>query len=212
MDQLIWIILSIPIMVISATVHEFAHAWVAYKLGDPTAKAEGRLTLNPIAHIDPIGFLFMIFARIGWAKPVPVDINNFEKPMVGQFLTAIAGPVSNLILMISAALILKIITLFVPNDTVAFAALYTFFSVFIVLNLSLAFFNLIPIPPLDGGNIVEAILPEDFRDQWRSIAKYMPIVLLAFVIPGSPLFAIFSSFWYNLIARTLEIVFNTLGI
>lgn len=212
MDQLIWIILSIPIMVISATVHEFAHAWVAYKLGDPTAKSEGRLTLNPLAHIDPIGFLFMIFARIGWAKPVPVDINNFEKPMVGQFLTAIAGPISNLILMILGALILKVVTLFIPNDTVIFVALYTFFSVFIVLNLSLAFFNLIPIPPLDGGNIVEALLPDNFREQWRSVAKYMPIILLAFVIPGSPLFAIFSSFWYNLIARTLEIVFNTLGI
>lgn len=199
-------------MVISATVHEFAHAWVAYKLGDPTAKSEGRLTLNPLAHIDPIGFLFMIFARIGWAKPVPVDINNFEKPMVGQFLTAIAGPISNLILMILGALILKVVTLFIPNDTVIFVALYTFFSVFIVLNLSLAFFNLIPIPPLDGGNIVEALLPDNFREQWRSVAKYMPIILLAFVIPGSPLFAIFSSFWYNLIARTLEIVFNTLGI
>lgn len=212
MDQLFWIIFSIPIMVISATVHEYAHAWAAYKLGDDTAKSEGRLTLNPIAHLDPIGFLFMIFARIGWAKPVPVNIYNFENPLRGQFLVAIAGPVSNLVLMVIGVIILKIFSLFLPDTWMITSIIMQFFVYFLFINATLAFFNLLPIPPLDGGNIVDALLPERFRETWQSIGAFLPWVLLVFVIPGSPFFAIFNNFWYNFIETIVFTLLKVFGL
>lgn len=212
MEQIYWIIFSIPIMIISATVHEYAHAWVAYKLGDDTAKAEGRLTLNPIAHLDPIGFLFMLFARIGWAKPVPVNIYNFENPLRGQFLVAVAGPVSNLILMVIGAALLKIVTIIIPDTTFISTLIIQFFVFFLFINATLAFFNLLPIPPLDGGNIVDALLPDRFRETWQSIGSFLPWIMLIFVLPISPFFAIFSNFWYNFIETIVFTLLQVFGI
>lgn len=212
MDQFLWYIYVIPIMIISATVHEFAHAWTAYKLGDDTARDEGRMTLNPIAHIDPVGFLFMIFARIGWAKPVPVNTYNLKNPMQGQLLVAIAGPISNILLVFVAATLLKIFTLLPISNQVIQDFSVQFFIAFIVVNFSLAFFNMIPIPPLDGGNIVEALLPKQFRNTWQDIAKYSPFALLLLFLPISPFFAIFSNFWYNFIANAVSTVLTLFGI
>lgn len=149
-----WIVVAVPSILIASTVHEYAHAYSAYKLGDPTAKAEGRLTLNPLKHIDPIGALSMILFRFGWSKPVPINEYNFEKRETYTALTALAGPVSNLILASLAGLTNYILNLN-PNSLIVFL-LY----IFTTINIALAIFNLIPIPPLDGHKVVRALLPK----------------------------------------------------
>src|SRR5689334_17429306 len=106
--DIFWIIFAIPSIIIASTIHEFAHAWTANKLGDPTAKAEGRLTLNPLVHIDPLGALMLVIARVGWSKPVPITEQNFHNPVFGTALTAIAGPINNLLLAVITGMIYKL--------------------------------------------------------------------------------------------------------
>src|SRR5690606_34415631 len=151
MDFFYWILFAIPSILIASTVHEYAHAWTANKLGDPTPRAEGRLTLNPLVHIDPIGALLIIIARFGWSKPVPINERNFDKPVLGTALTAAAGPFSNLIM----ALLSSIIYNLIPQPTIM---VQLFAISFISINIVLMIFNLIPIPPLDGHKIVRALL------------------------------------------------------
>jgi len=210
-DQFLWYIVSIPLIIISLTFHEWAHAWVAFKLGDPTAKIEGRMTLNPLKHIDPIGFLFMIIFKIGWAKPVPVDIYNFDNPLRGQLFVALAGPVSNLILFAITTLLLLLLNVtgiitFIPS------VILSIIVIFLYINISLALFNLLPIPPLDGGNIIGALLPEQYQEQWAQIRNYTPILFLILFFPGSPFFAIFSSFWYNVVESFISFALKVAGL
>ncbi len=143
-------------------VHEFAHAFTANKLGDRTAYYQGRLTINPIKHLDMIGTLALMFVGIGWAKPVPVDPRNFKNRRSGMAITAAAGPVSNLIMGYLSMLVYKLIVMGYLNYGWSGAWLdvtLLLFSTFILLNLSLAIFNLLPIPPLDGSKILMLILP-----------------------------------------------------
>lgn len=203
-DQILTYLLSFPLVIISLTFHEFAHAFVADRLGDSTPREYGRLTLNPLKHLDPIGFLFMLFAHIGWAKPVPINLDDLRKPMQGQFLIALAGPASNMLLAGITLILLKLIVLILPFE--AASVLFTPFFLFVMINISLGLFNLIPFPPFDGGNIVGSFIPEEHRDSWNNIRNIAPFILLIFIIPGSPLFAIFNSFWYNItdiVSRTL---------
>ncbi len=199
-DTIYWIIFAVPSILIASAVHEYAHGWTAYKLGDPTAKAEGRLTLNPIKHIDPIGALCMVLFRFGWSKPVPINEYNFEKRELGTALTALAGPVSNFIL----ALITGLINLvFKPDLSTIFGAiLFTFASV----NISLAVFNLIPIPPLDGHKIVRAILPRKIRYYWEKLEKFSIIIILLFILPISPLYTLTSNFLTSTMTRILSLL------
>ncbi|MEE0060529.1 MAG: site-2 protease family protein [Acutalibacteraceae bacterium] len=146
--------------------HEFAHGFVAYKLGDKTAKNMGRLRFSPSAHIDPIGALMILLVGFGWAKPVPVNPRNFKNPKVGMAITAVAGPVSNLLAALVGGLFVNGLIALVYNVSMpefmytVLNLIYTFFSYFLSVNISLAVFNLIPIPPLDGSKILFAFLPD----------------------------------------------------
>lgn len=199
-EFLYWIIVAVPSILIASTVHEYAHAYSAYKLGDPTAKAEGRLTLNPLKHIDPIGALAMILFRFGWSKPVPINEYNFEKRETYTAITALAGPLSNLILAAITGLINHILNLN-PNSLIVFL-LY----IFATINISLAIFNLIPIPPLDGHKIVRALLPKKLRYYWEKLERYSLILILILILPFSPLQKISFSFISNLLSYFLHIL------
>ena len=198
-DFLFWIIFAIPSILIASTVHEYFHAWAAYKLGDPTAKAEGRLTLNPLAHIDPIGAIMMVLFKFGWSKPVPINEWNFDNRRRDKALTAIAGPLSNLLL----AGLSGILYQFLKDYQLIALFLYTFATI----NVSLAVFNIIPIPPLDGHKVVNAFLPRKISYWWEGLEKYSWILILLILIPGSPLSAIISSF----INSVLSIFLNFFG-
>ncbi|MBE6674729.1 MAG: site-2 protease family protein [Ruminococcaceae bacterium] len=164
-DFLIELIIIAPIVLIALTFHECAHGFVAYKLGDPTAKYMGRLSLNPLKHIDPIGALCMLLVHFGWAKPVPIDITNFTKPRRDLALSALGGPVANLLLGFVGCFFYTLTLHLLPNEVNSKLAyellsiLVTFVYYFGWLNISLALFNLLPIPPLDGSKILYAFLP-----------------------------------------------------
>ncbi len=172
MEFLIQIIIFLPAIIIALTFHEYAHAWVAYKLGDPTAKAEGRLTFNPLAHLDPLGTLMLILFRFGWGKPVPINEYNFANPVVGTALSSLAGPMTNLILALLGAGIFNIFT--ITNPLLSIMIIY-----FVLINTLLMIFNLLPIPPLDGHKVVRALLPENLRYSWESLENYSPFILIA---------------------------------
>jgi Zn-dependent protease len=151
------------VLIVSLSVHEAAHAWTADRLGDPTARHLGRLTLNPISHVDPIGtVLFPLIAIIsglpllGWAKPVPVDPRNLASPRRDFAIVALAGPVSNLLMAMAAAVVLKL--LFPVDAGLSFGAMLVARTV--SLNVVLAVFNMLPVPPLDGGNVLAGLVPE----------------------------------------------------
>ncbi len=158
--------------------HECAHGWVAYKLGDNTAKYSGRITLNPIASLDPFGSLFLLLFGFGWAKPVPVDPRYFKNPKRDMAITALAGPVSNLLASLVGALIY--IGIMVATKLSAPAFVQDFFKAYITINVALAVFNLIPLPPLDGSKILGAFLSSKALYNYY---KYQNIIIMvAFVI------------------------------
>lgn len=190
-DTLIQFLFVVPCVLIALTFHEFAHGYMAYKLGDPTAKNFGRLTLNPLKHLDPIGTICMIFFHFGWAKPVPINSRYFKKPRRDMALTAAAGPIMNFILAFVGVLVCRILTkIFVtfPAQSdfvyyIQYAAL-TLFSYFHMLNLSLGVFNLIPIPPLDGSRIFYIFLPQKWYFGVMKYEKYIQLALLVLLWTG----------------------------
>ena len=190
-DTLIQFLFVVPCVLIALTFHEFAHGYMAYKLGDPTAKNFGRMTLNPLKHLDPIGTICMIFFHFGWAKPVPINSRYFKKPRRDMALTAAAGPIMNFILALFGVLVCRILTkIFVafPAQSdfvyyIQYAAL-TLFSYFHMLNLSLGVFNLIPIPPLDGSRIFYIFLPQKWYFGVMKYEKYIQLALLVLLWTG----------------------------
>jgi Zn-dependent protease len=177
--------LFIPVL-LALTVHEWAHAFVAFQLGDDTALRQGRLTLNPFPHLDPVGTILLPLAGVpfGWAKPVPVDPARFRPEITmehGLLLTAAAGPVSNLILAMGCAALLRVSDLCAAGFH---PALDSFLLRSTAINLALAMFNLLPIPPLDGSRIVDALIPFGWRGIWNRFAGAGALILLAmFLIP-----------------------------
>lgn len=182
LDHMNWIQLIILMMGAAAslcclTVHELSHGFAAYRLGDPTAKVNGRLTLNPIAHVDWVGLFLMLVARVGWAKPVPVDMRNFKNSKRDMAITALAGPFSNFLLAYVALLLSSCVYHLAP-DHVFFAYIMLFFSYMAVLSVGLGLFNLIPIPPLDGSKALFSLLPDRV---YVTILRYERYLVLAVV-------------------------------
>ncbi len=165
-------------LAVAITIHEFAHAYAADRLGDPTPRVQGRLTLNPLAHLDPLGTLMLLIARFGWGKPVQFDPFNLRHPRRDAAIISIAGPASNILL---ATMLSVILRLALSTDFAMLA--YIIIQPVIVLNVFLAVFNLVPIHPLDGFKIVEGILPPEYAKQWHELEPYGMIFLLFMVFP-----------------------------
>jgi Zn-dependent protease len=187
------VFIAFAVLLFSLTVHEMAHAWTADRLGDPTARLLGRVSLNPMVHADPIGtILFPLIALvsnaplIGWAKPVPVNTRHLRSPRRDYVLVAAAGPASNLVIAVLAATVLALVpvtpqTLGEANVSVPVA---TILSQLTRLNVLLAVFNMIPIPPLDGGNVLAGVLPPALADLFNRIRPYGFLLLYALILTG----------------------------
>ena len=176
----------IPPLLFALTIHEFSHGYVAYRLGDPTARMMGRLTLNPIAHLDPIGsILFLLPPHFGWAKPVPVDARYLAHPRRDMMWIALAGPVSNVILAAFFGTLLRLQPLIAVGTSPAAVAVIRMVQTSVVLNLILAFFNLIPLFPLDGSRILTGILPRDLAERFRALEPAGPMILLGLILLGA---------------------------
>jgi len=196
----------LPILLFSVIIHEIAHGWMALKLGDPTAKSMGRLTLNPIPHIDPIGSilvpLFSLFVAgqifIAWAKPVPVNPMNFSNYRRDDILVSVVGPISNLLVALVCTILFILLALISPSiqssgpimqEVLTF--LLSMFAGGITLNVVLAVFNMIPIPPLDGSHVVAALLPDEMSEQYRRVG-FFGIFLVIFLMRWQPFHIMFS--------------------
>lgn len=164
-------------LVIALSVHEFSHAWMAVRRGDPTPKYAGRLTLNPMAHLDPLGTLMIFLVHFGWGKPVPINQNNLRNPRWDMLLVAIAGPLSNFLLALISAFFMKIFW--------QTPGLFDFFAILTQLNVILLVFNLLPIPPLDGSKVLLALFPPRNPQDLYNYLYYGPYVLLGIVLVSS---------------------------
>lgn len=185
-EEIYYYILMIPVLLISLTFHEFSHGYIAYRLGDITAKNAGRLTLNPLKHLDPVGTLMMFFAGIGWARPVPVDPFYFKDKKKGMMLTSIAGPLSNIVIAFISVFPMELIWLTSYKELQTGQGfifyLYIFFSMLFSVNLNLAIFNLFPVPPLDGSKILSAVLPTEVYFRFMRYERYIGLAFLVIVI------------------------------
>jgi len=192
-EALLQLITIMPAVLLALTFHEVAHGYIAYKLGDPTAKAFGRLTLNPLKHLDPLGTVLMLVAGYGWAKPVPVNARYFKDPKKGMALTALAGPVTTLILGLVSTLLYALLYVLFYEEYVAVTYLGStellnllayiaiiFFGNFAMLNVSYAIFNLFPVPPFDGSRILLLFLP----DKWYFAVMRYEKILMVIVLVG----------------------------
>jgi Zn-dependent protease len=178
LDELPFVIIT---LIVAFTVHEFAHAYVAYKFGDETAKDQGRLTLNPVQHLDPIGTILILIAGIGWARPVPVNRRNFQNPRLAGVLVSLAGPLSNFLI---AAIAYAIMFFLIGPSSVV--SIHPFFldllNMMVYLNIVLFIFNLLPFPPLDGYRILEDISPPSLRIKMTKYEQYGTLIFLIIVI------------------------------
>ena len=182
------VLLVVPFLS-AITVHEFAHGYAAYRLGDPTAKLAGRLTLNPLKHLDVMGTLVLVLTRmIGWAKPVPVDSRYFKDPIKGMMIVSVAGPAANFGLALAYALALHLVAAMgiapTAENMMVLQPLSAILFLGVQINLVLGFFNLLPIPPMDGSNILAGVLPSHMRAPYLEIGRYGMFIILALAVTG----------------------------
>ena len=186
------LLIQAPVILLSLTVHEYFHGWTANKLGDPTAKMRGRLTLNPIAHLDILGTILMFVVGFGWAKPVPIDPRNFKDPKKDTILVAIAGPLSNLVMALAAGLALRYMIPRMVSGEISSEGVYPVIAIILVLTLvygiALAVFNMIPIPPLDGSRVLYGLLPNRYAYAYSRFEPYGVIFLFILFIFGGGIF------------------------
>ena len=185
------LVLLIPVLLFALVFHEFAHGWVANKLGDPTAKYAGRLTLNPMAHLDMFGSLMILFVGFGWAKPVPVDSRYLANPRTDMMKIAFAGPAANLLLALFTGILIRI--------TGSLGSFTTMMIMFTQINITLAIFNMIPIPPLDGSQIFSGFMIRSNPDLVMKLQIHGPQILMGLILFGmltsiSPIWMIISPF------------------
>ena len=204
MGFLIQKLFAVPILVISLTLHELAHGLASYILGDKTAKYNGRLSLNPLRHIDWVGFLLLLVAGIGWAKPVPVNMYSFKDPKKGIAITALAGPLMNILLVFISLVLYAFGILYNWNE---YIMLFLFISA--QYNAVLAMFNLLPIPPLDGSKVLFAFFPQKYYFKLMAYEQYgmIVILILAFTNMSSKIISVGVD---NLINKLWHIVINLL--
>ncbi len=201
------LLLRFFVLIVSLSFHEASHAWAAFRLGDDTARRLGRLTLNPLAHLDPLGTLMILGAMpIGWAKPVPVDERNIRNPRSGMPLVAFAGPLSNLMLAFFCCLVY-----FLLADRIVGSGWYTMLILFIQVNFALAIFNLLPVAPLDGSKIVTAFMSDSVAERFEAAVARMgifPLLLIVFFEAfhsGPGIIGYWFHFWKPLIAPILSL-------
>jgi Zn-dependent protease len=178
--------IRIPVFLLALTIHEFAHAWVAYRLGDPTARSQGRLTLNPLAHLDIIGTIAIVLIGFGWAKPVPVDARYFRQPRRDTILVSAAGPLSNLLLAAAMAFCYRMIPWGVWGLEAAWLVvpLRAMIRTAVWVNVLLAIFNLLPIPPLDGSRVVSGLLPLRQAITYSQLEPYGFVIIFLLFFTG----------------------------
>lgn len=186
--SLLGLLLSLPGVLIAITFHEFAHAFAAVKLGDETPKMQGRLSLNPLSHLDPIGIIMLIFAHIGWGKPVEINPRNFKgriSTSAAEAIVSAAGPIMNFILSLVFSLIFAALVKFVPAIwTIANGIVATIILDIIIINIGLGVFNLIPLPPLDGSKVLSYFLPYNARNWFENNQQIFYIIFLIIWITG----------------------------
>jgi len=211
-DLIMKIIVGVVPIIIAITFHEVAHGYVAYRLGDPTAKLLGRLTLDPLKHIDPVGTILVplvLYAvggiPFGWAKPVPIGVRNFKNPRRDMGLTGVAGPLTNLALAIVSAILLRFVL--VPLGSVipegVFLGFLKLLYASVQINIILAAFNLIPVPPLDGSRVLAALVPRHIANRIDELERYGIIIVMILIFTGifryilGPLFTLFYTILIN---------------
>lgn len=209
-QQVLGYLLRAIVMLVAIPMHEAAHAWVSAALGDTTARDRGRLTLNPVAHFDLLGAICMIFAGVGWAKPVPANPRRFKNPRVGMALTAAAGPAANLLLAYLSAILYKLLYALSPN-TVFWNFLLQLLYVMLTLNVTLAVFNLLPVPPFDGSRIAGLLLPRRLYFRVMQYERYIFIgvfLLLMLGVLDTPLYLLQSAAfrWLNAATRFVDLL------
>ncbi|MDY4442817.1 site-2 protease family protein [Butyricicoccus sp.] len=180
-SQLIQLLVSVPAVLLCLSVHEACHGYMAYALGDPTAKHAGRLTLDPIRHLDPIGTICLLFFHVGWAKPVPVNPGNFKHPRRDIALVSLAGPVSNFLLALVALFLYYPLRLAESSIVMTIALMLYMVA---VMSIGLGVFNLIPVPPLDGSKILLSFLPRKYEWKFAQYQQYIQFGLLILLVLG----------------------------
>ena len=172
------LILRLPGLLLAIIIHEFSHGYAAYLLGDNTAKNSGRLTLNPIKHIDLVGFIFLLIFRFGWAKPVPINSYNFKNRKRGIFIVSLAGPISNFVVALAISFVIS-------SNIINNQLLFNILLIALWYNLMLGVFNLIPLPPLDGSKVLASLLPSKIEYYFYKYEKYLYLILIVLLLTDS---------------------------
>jgi len=181
-DLIIRMLVTLVVIFVSLPLHEFAHAWTAYKLGDDTAKNLGRLTINPLAHFSTLGAVCLLLFDFGWANPVPIDTRNFKHPKRDMAISVAAGPLSNLLIAIFGGLLLNFVPFFQVANLASWISIFIFY--FISINVTLTVFNLIPLPPLDGFKLLSAFLPDEILFKYYKNLHFISWTILILMLLG----------------------------